>query len=144
MARVRYVYSDLAVGMRDELTRTVTQDDVRRFAEVTGDFNPVHVDADFAAKTRFGRVIAHGSLGAGFISAVMGTKLPGPGAVYMEQTLRFVAPVFIGDTITAAAEITELIPAKYRVRLSTTCRKEDGSPVIEGTALLMFKVLSKD
>lgn len=143
MGHIRYTFAELRTGMRESLSHTVTREDVDRFADVTGDRNPIHVDEDFARAGRFGKTIAHGMFGAGLISAVLGTKLPGPGNMYMEQTLRFLKPVFIGDTITAAVEITELVPEKYRVRLSTTCTNQDGVVVIEGEALLYFKVLEK-
>lgn len=143
MGHVRYTFSELRTGMRESLSHTVTREDIDRFADVTGDRNPIHVDEAFAADSRFGRPIAHGMFGAGLISAVLGMKLPGPGNMYMEQSLRFLKPVFIGDTITAAAEITDLIPEKYRVRLSTTCTNQDGVIVIEGEALLYFKILEK-
>jgi len=129
--------------MKESLSRTVTREDIDRFADVTGDNNPIHVDEDFARNSRFGKTIAHGMFGAGLISAVLGTKLTGPGNAYMEQTLRFLKPVFIGDTITATVEITDLFPEKYQVRLSTVCANQDGVVVIKGEALLYFKVLEK-
>ena len=143
MGQVLYTFAELRAGMKAGLSHTVTREDIDRFADVTGDRNPIHVDEDFARGSRFGKPIAHGMFGAGLISAVLGTRLPGPGNMYMEQTLRFLKPVFIGDTITAAVEITELVPEKYRVRLSTTCTNQDGVVVIEGEALLYFKVLEK-
>jgi len=143
MGHIRYTFAELCVGMKESLSHTVTREDVDRFADVTGDRNPIHLDEDFARNSRFGKTIAHGMFGAGLISAVLGTKLPGPGNVYMEQTLRFLKPVFIGDTITASAEITDLNPEKYRVSLSTSCANQDGVAVIEGEALLYFKVLEK-
>ncbi|MGD8367738.1 MAG: MaoC family dehydratase, partial [Desulfobacterales bacterium] len=103
----------------------------------TGDLNPAHINETFAADTFFKGRIAHGMLSAGFISAVIGTKLPGPGAIYMSQSLRFTAPVRIGDTVTARAEVIEIIEEKHRVKLSTTCRKQDGTVVLEGEALVM-------
>ena len=143
MCRIRYTFSELIVGMKDSLSRTITRDDILRFAEATGDHNPIHVEEEFAAKSKFGKPIAHGMLGAGLISALMGAKLPGPGNMYMEQSLSFRKPVFIGDTITATAEITELDAEKYRVRLETVCTNQDGAVVIEGNALLHFKILEK-
>jgi 3-hydroxybutyryl-CoA dehydratase len=130
-------FEELEVGTAAEMTRTVTETDVVLFAGVTGDFNPAHVDEVWAAKSRFGGRIAHGMLGAGFISAVLGMKLPGPGTIYLSQQLRFVRPVRIGDTVTARAEVVELFPARRRARLLTTCRNQDGEAVIEGEALVM-------
>ncbi|MDR1732832.1 MAG: MaoC family dehydratase [Synergistaceae bacterium] len=144
MSRILYTFDELSPGMTASLSHTVTQEDVDRFADVTGDHNPIHAEGDFARASRFGRPIAHGMLGGGLISAVMGTKLPGPGNMYMEQTLRFRKPVFIGDTITATVEITDLIPEKYRLRLSTICTNQDGDRVIEGEALLYFRILNKE
>ena len=128
---------DLAVGASAEMSRTVTDVDVMSYAAITGDYNPVHVDAEAAAKSMFKGRIAHGMLSAGFISAVLAMKLPGPGAIYLSQSLRFTKPVRLGDTVTARVEVTETIPAKKRVRLATTCRNQQGDTVIEGEALVM-------
>ena len=130
-------FEELTVGMSAERARTVTADDVRRYAEVTGDFNPVHVDAEAAAKSRFGGLIAHGMLSAGYVSAVLGTELPGPGAIYVAQTLKFTRPVKPGDTITARVEVVEVIASRRRVRLATTCRNQHGEPVLEGEATIL-------
>jgi 3-hydroxybutyryl-CoA dehydratase len=129
---------ELTVGMRAEHTKTITDADIVLYAGITGDFNPVHVDAEAAAKSRFGGRIAHGMLSAGLISAVLGMKLPGPGAIYLGQTLRFTKPVRIGDTITARAEVVEVIVAKKRARLTTTCVNGAGETVIEGEATVMI------
>jgi 3-hydroxybutyryl-CoA dehydratase len=125
----------LHVGAAAEFSKTVTEADVVLFAGITGDFNPVHVDAVAAAESRFGGRIAHGMLSASFISTVLGTRLPGPGAIYLSQTLRFTAPVCIGDTVTARVEVVELAP-KRRVRLATTCRTQDGTVAVEGEAVV--------
>ena len=130
-------FEELAVGMSAERTRTVTADDVRRYAEITGDFNPVHVDADAAAKSRFGGLIAHGMLSAGYVSAVLGMDLPGPGAIYLAQSLKFTQPVKPGDAITARVEVIELTAARRRVRLATSCRNQHGEPVLEGEATIL-------
>lgn len=129
-------YEDLAVGQSAERTRHVTDDVIRRYAEVTEDFNPVHVDEAYAARTRFGGRIAHGMLAGGFVSAVIGMDLPGPGAIWMSQTLRFARPVMPGDTVTTRVEIVELVPEKRRARLSTVCRNQKGETVLEGEALI--------
>lgn len=129
-------YDELAVGSFAAHTRTVTLEDIDRFAAVTGDSNPVHVDAEAAARSRFGGRIAHGMLSASFISAVLGTQLPGPGVVYMSQSLRFVRPVKPGDTVTTRVEVLELRPEKRRVRLATTCHNQLDELLLEGEALV--------
>lgn len=128
---------ELTVGAAAELGKTVTEADVVLFAGVTGDFNPVHVDAEAAARSRFGGRIAHGMLSAGLISAVIGMKLPGPGSIYLSQSLRFTRPVRIGDTVTARVEVAEVIAARRRVRLLTTCRNQSGETVLDGEAVIM-------
>ena len=127
---------ELSVGQSAELVRTVGEADIEAFAEVTGDNNPVHLDADYAAKTSFGERIAHGMLSAGYISAVLGTTLPGPGAIYLSQALRFKRPVKIGDEVTARATITEIDEAKARVTFSTVCLV-NGKAVVDGEAVVM-------
>jgi 3-hydroxybutyryl-CoA dehydratase len=131
-----YFIEDLTTGMSASFGKTVSEADIVMFAGVSGDTNPVHLDQTFAEKTPFKTRIAHGMLSAGFISTVIGTKLPGPGAIYMSQTLRFKAPVKIGDTVTATCTITEIIPEKKRAVLSTICKVGD-TVVIEGEALIM-------
>ena len=127
---------DLSVGQSSELARTVTGDDLVAFAAVTGDVNPVHLDEAYAAATPFGGRIAHGMLSAGYISAVIGTKLPGPGAIYVSQYLRFRRPVKIGDTVVARAEITAIDTERARVTLKTVCSVA-GKAVLEGEAEIM-------
>lgn len=124
------------VGQSAEMTRVITGEDILRFAEVTGDRNPVHISEEFAAKTRFGERIAHGILTAGLISAVIGMKLPGPGCLYLSQTLSFLAPVRIGDEITARAEIAEVISGK-RLKLKTQCINQRKEVVLEGEAVVV-------
>lgn len=128
---------DLQVGDRATMARTVTEADVVLFAGVTGDANPVHLNEAWARSTRFGGRIAHGMLTAGYISAVLGTQLPGPGVIYMEQTLRFRKPVRIGETITAAVEVADINREKRRVRLTTVCTNEEGVEVLTGEALVL-------
>ncbi|HEX5727624.1 MAG TPA: MaoC family dehydratase [Longimicrobiaceae bacterium] len=130
-------FEEIAVGQAAEFTRTVTETDVVLFAGITGDFNPAHVDAVAAAQGRFGGRIAHGMLSASFISTVLGMKLPGPGTIYLSQSLRFTRPVRIGDTVTARAEVAEVTAEKRRVRLATTVRNQDGDTVIDGEAVVM-------
>jgi 3-hydroxybutyryl-CoA dehydratase len=127
----------LRVGQFVEIKRIVADADVDRFAEATGDRNPVHLDEDFAKTTRFGGRIAHGMLVASYISAAIASDLPGPGSIYMGQTLKFVLPVRIGDTITVRLEVIEVIREKSRARLSTVCRNQAGETVLEGEALVL-------
>jgi 3-hydroxybutyryl-CoA dehydratase len=126
----------LKVGDFDRFSKTVTDADIYLFAGVTGDMNPAHIDESYAQGTFFKTRIAHGMLSAGFISTVIGTRLPGPGSVYLQQTLNFLAPVHIGDTITATAEVIEKIEAKKQVRLKTTCVNQEGVTVLNGEALV--------
>src|SRR5438128_8858993 len=114
-------FEDLSVGMTETLSKTIASSDVVGFAQLTGDRNPIHLSEHFAAKTSFGRRIAHGLYTASLISAVLGTRLPGPGAVYISQTLNFRAPVKIGDTVLVTVTVRELIPEKSRARLSCLC-----------------------
>jgi 3-hydroxybutyryl-CoA dehydratase len=130
-------FEEIAVGQEAELSKTVTDADVMAFAHVTGDFNPVHVDEIAAARSRFGGRIAHGMLSAGFISAAIAGKLPGPSSIYLSQTLRFTLPVRIGDTITVHLRVTELMTPKRRVKLSTICKNQKGEMVIDGEALVL-------
>jgi 3-hydroxybutyryl-CoA dehydratase len=131
-----YTFEDLAVGMTASTGKTITEADILMFAAVSTDTNPVHLNAEFAATTAFGERIAHGMLSAGLISAVLGTQLPGPGTIYMSQSLRFRAPVKIGETVTATVEVTALDPAKKRATLRTVCTV-GGRVVIDGEALVM-------
>ena len=128
----------LELGASASLTKTVTDQDVVAFAEVSGDTNPVHLSDAYAAQTRFGGRIAHGMLSAGFISAVLGTKLPGPGAVYLSQTLKFRAPVKLGDEITATATVIEVKEGKPIFTLETVCTNQNGEKVLEGEAVILF------
>ena len=132
-------FEDFKVGMKASTAKTITEADILMFGAVSTDFNPVHFNEEAGKATPFGKRIAHGMLSAGLISAVLGTKLPGEGSIYMGQELKFVAPVFIGDTITAEVEIEELIAEKNRVILKTTCRNQDGKDVIIGKATIMKK-----
>lgn len=129
---------EMHVGDVAELAKTVTESDIVLFAGVTGDFNPVHIDAETAKQSVFGERIAHGMLSAGFISAVIGMRLPGSGSIYLSQTLRFTKPVRIGDTVTARVEVLEVLTAKRRVRLATSCRNQNGEVVVDGEAVVML------
>lgn len=123
-------------GDTAEMSKTVTEEDIVLFAKVTGDYNPVHVSEEFAKKTRFGGRIAHGMLSAGLISAVIGMKLPGPGCLYLSQTLNFRGPVKIGDEITARVEVAEVISEK-RLRLKTECINQRSETVLDGEAIIV-------
>jgi 3-hydroxybutyryl-CoA dehydratase len=127
---------DLKIGQSAMFGRTVTDADIVAFAGVSGDTNPIHLHDGFAHTTRFGQRIAHGMLGASYISTVIGTKLPGPGAVYISQTMNFLAPVIIGDTITAVATITAIDDKRRRVTLKTQCFNAD-KVVIDGEAIVL-------
>ncbi len=127
------------VGASASLTRTITDEDIRTFARISGDTNPMHLDDAFAGATRFGRRVAHGFLVASLISTVLGTKLPGPGAIYLDQRLRFLKPVFPGDTITARVEVTDYRLEKGVVTLNTGCFNQNGEEVIGGQAILLVK-----
>ena len=127
----------LSVGDAAEMRKTITEEDVRAFAELTGDHNPVHLDEEYAAGTRFGRRIAHGMLGASLISAVLANELPGRGTVYLSQTLRFTAPVFLGDTVTARVVVKAVREDKPVVTLETFCTNERGERVVEGEAVVL-------
>jgi 3-hydroxybutyryl-CoA dehydratase len=126
-------FEDLTVGLSEVLRKTIDAADVVGFAEVTGDRNPIHLSEHFAAKTPFGTRIAHGLYTASLISAVLGTRLPGPGAVYISQTLNFRAPVKLGDTVEVRVAVAELMPEKCRARLDCTC-SVDGETVLDGQA----------
>ena len=127
---------DLKVGQSAMFGRTVTDADIAAFAGVSGDTNPIHLHDGFARTTRFGRRIAHGMLSGSFISTVIGTKLPGPGAVYISQTMAFMAPVMIGDTITAVATVTAIDEKRRRVTLKTQCFNDE-KVVIDGEAVVL-------
>lgn len=128
--------STYAAGQSAEMTKVFTEEDIFLFAGITGDRNPVHISKEFAAGTRFGERIAHGLLTAGLLSAVIGMKLPGPGCLYLSQTLSFLAPVRIGDEITARVEILEVISEK-RLRLKTQCFNQRGEMVLDGEAVIV-------
>jgi 3-hydroxybutyryl-CoA dehydratase len=136
MERKTYFFEDLQLGMEADVQRTVTEGDIIAFAEISGDKNPVHLDAGYAAKTMFKERIAHGMLTASYISAVFGMEMPGPGAIYVSQTLNFKAPVRIGDTVTARVKVVELLDQKRRARFECQC-VVNGKPVLEGEAVLM-------
>ena len=125
---------DFEPGQRASFRKTLTDEDVRGFAEITEDTNPLHLDDEFVAKTRFGRRIVQGMLTASLFSTVMGTLLPGTGAIYRSQTIRFLRPVFVGDTVTAHFLVRSVDRAKHRLEIEAWVENEAGERVIEGTA----------
>jgi acyl dehydratase len=129
--------AELTTGDRAEITRMVEEDDIAAFVDAVGDYNPVHSDPAYAATTPFKAPIAPGIFTAGLISAVIGTELPGPGAIYLSQSLKFVKPVKAGDVITARAEIVELLAERNRIRLQTVCVNQRGEEVLSGEAWIM-------
>lgn len=126
----------LHVGQRASMRKTVTEADVVLFAAITGDQNSVHIDELSARESRFGRRIAHGMLAAGLISAVLGMRLPGPGTIYLKQTLNFRKPIYINDTVTTTVEITKIREDKPIVTLSTTIVNQDGEVVVDGESVV--------
>ncbi|MCS4505581.1 (R)-specific enoyl-CoA hydratase [wastewater metagenome] len=130
-----YCLEDLSEGMTARLRKTVTEADIGLFAGVTGDFNPLHVDAEYAGETPFGGRIAHGMLTAGLVSAVLGTRLPGPGSIYVSQSMRFRAPVYPGDTVTAEVEVLSIERDRGFVTLETRARVGTRA-VLSGEAVL--------
>lgn len=132
-------FADIKVGDKASLSKTISEYDVYTYAGLSGDFNPVHVNAEFAKTTMFKERIAHGMLSAAFISAVLGTTLPGANTIYLAQELAFKAPVKIGDTITATVQVIEKIEAKNRLILKTTVTNQEGTLVIDGKATVMKK-----
>jgi 3-hydroxybutyryl-CoA dehydratase len=129
-------FSELSLGLKVSRTKVFSDGDVRDFARISGDINPIHLDEEKAAASIFGRRIAHGILVSGLISAVLGNDLPGAGTIYLGQDSSFLAPVFLDDEITAEVEVTELRPEKKIAKLSTNCYKADGTQVIRGTAVV--------
>jgi 3-hydroxybutyryl-CoA dehydratase len=136
MMRTKYYFEDLEVGMEAAMQRFVAAGDVTAFADVSGDKNPLHLDPVYAAKTIFGGCITHGMLTASYISAAFAMELPGPGAVYVSQTLNFKGPVRVGDTVLTKVWVVELFPAKRRALFECLCTVA-GKPVLSGEAMLM-------
>ena len=128
---------ELKVGDSAQISKIITEEMINDFAKATGDFNPIHIDQAYAEKTFFKGRIAHGVLSIGLLSAVLGNILPGHGTIYLSQEVKFLAPVRIGDTITARVEVIELISEKNRAKFRTTCTNQDGQMVVDGTAWAM-------
>ena len=133
---------NFAIGEKARLSRRISEADIRCMADLTGDFNPLHMDDDFARQTRFKSRIAHGEFSVGLISAVLGTRLPGPGAEHIKQTLNFLSPIRVGDTLTAEVEVTAWRPDKRIITVATRCYIGDGKDVAAGEAVLL--VVDKD
>jgi 3-hydroxybutyryl-CoA dehydratase len=127
---------EIAIGDRASFAKTISEADIYLYAGITGDFNPAHIDEVYASQTFFKSRIAHGMLTAGLISAILGTRFPGPGTIYLRQELSFLAPVRIGDTITASVEVIGMHPEKNRIRLKTFCKNQEGIVVLDGEALV--------
>jgi 3-hydroxybutyryl-CoA dehydratase len=127
----------LSVGQTYESKVTITEDMIKRFADATGDYNPIHLDEDYAKGTIFKTRVAHGMLQAGILSGILGMRFPGVGTIYLSQTMRFLKPVFIGDEITFSLKVLELIREKNRVRIETVCANQKGEGVLSGEALVM-------
>ena len=127
---------ELKIGDRAEFTKTISESDVYLYAGVTGDLNPAHINEEYAKQTFFKTRIAHGLLSAGLLSTVLGNELPGPGSVYIRQELNFLAPVHMGDTVTARAEVTEILSEENRVKLKTSCINQNGVTVLDGEAVV--------
>jgi 3-hydroxybutyryl-CoA dehydratase len=128
----------LAVGQTASYDKTITEESVLRFAELSGDSNPLHVDEKYAKQTRFGRPIAHGALTFAIISAALGTKLPGTGAIFLKQSIEFIKPVYFGDTITATVEVSSILEEKELVTLSTECTNQRGELIARGEATMLY------
>ena len=126
----------IRVGQAATLAKTISETDVYMYSGITGDLNPAHLDEEYAKGTFFGRRIAQGMLSAGLISAVIANRLPGPGSIYISQSLKFLAPVYLGDTVTARVEAVDVNVDKNRVRLRTTCTNQDGKLLIDGEAVI--------
>ena len=133
------IRNSFQIGEQATFTKTVTEADVATFAGLIGDFNPLHVDAEYARQSRFGQRVVHGMFTGGLISAVLGNKLPGPGAIYLSQQIEFLAPVFFGDTITATAEVASWRPDKRIITLKTDAYNQDEKQVVAGQAVLLVE-----
>jgi 3-hydroxybutyryl-CoA dehydratase len=142
MANTYQVRMEFEIGERASITKKVSEDDIISFASVTGDYNPVHIAPEFANRTRFKGRIAHGMLSAGLISAVLGTKLPGPGCIYLSQSLQFVRPLRIGDTVTVEVEVTGWNSEKKIIHLNTRCFNQMDKDVVTGEAVLLMEMLT--
>lgn len=126
------------VGDKATFTKTIGEEDVILFSKITGDDNPIHLDDNYARKSRFGRRVAHGLISLGLISAVLGKQLPGPGTIYLNQEVKFISPVYPGDPITATVEVMEIRPDKKLAVLKTECHNQNGQPILTGKATVLY------
>lgn len=132
-------YADIALGQEAALTTMVTEDMVKTFAGLSGDHNPVHLDEDYARTSFFKKRVVHGALLASFISAVLGSRLPGPGAIYLSQTLEFKRPVYLGETVTAKVKAAEKLDRPKKIKFQTTVFNQEQQPVLEGWAWVLVR-----
>ena len=130
-------FDDYKIGMKDSISKVISENDIINFAEISEDKNPIHLSEEYAKGTIFKKRIAHGMLSASLISAILGTKLPGKGSIYLNQTLEFLKPVYINDLITAEVEIIELIPEKNKIILKTICKNQNADIVLNGKATIL-------
>lgn len=130
-------FENLKIGMKESISKTITETDIILYSGISLDCNPIHLNKTYAETSRFKKRIAHGMLTAGLVSAILGTRLPGEGTIYLEQTLKFKQPVYLGDTITAVCEIIDIIEEQRKIILSTICTNQDGKVVLTGEAKVM-------
>lgn len=130
-------FNELKIGMKESIEKVISEKDILQFAEISLDYNPVHLDEEYAEKTIFKKRVAHGMITSSLISAVLGTKLPGPGTIYLKQTLEFKKPVYINDTITVTCEIIDLFEEKKKVVLSTIATNQNQEIVLKGEAIVI-------
>ncbi|MFW9904093.1 MAG: MaoC family dehydratase [Candidatus Thorarchaeota archaeon] len=135
---VAFSFSEIKIGQKAEIKRIISDEDIRKFAEISGDRNPIHLDEEFAKKTFFQGRIAHGMFSAALISAVLANKLPGPGSIYLKQEIRFIKPIRIGDTILVTVEVIKKEDEKERVILRTSCINQHTELVVDGEATVML------
>lgn len=141
---MNYTIEELKIGQTSSFSKTITETDVYLFAGITGDFNPAHINAQYAANTQFKERIAHGMLSASLISTILGTSLPGKGTIYLGQQVKFLSPVRLGDTITATVKVKELVKEKNRVILHTFCANQEGDLVVDGEATVLAPITKCD
>jgi len=139
MSPTPLTYGEINIGDTAALSLVATAETVAHYARLTGDLNPVHLDEDYAARSFFKKRVAHGLLAAGLVGAVLGTRLPGPGAIYLRQELEFKAPVFLGETLTARAQVLEKFDRQEKLKLRTWVENQDGRTVLDGAALVLFR-----
>ncbi len=141
---MNYTIEELKIGQTSSFSKTITETDVYLFAGITGDFNPAHINAQYAANTQFKERIAHGMLSASLISTILGTSLPGKGTIYLGQQVKFLSPVRLGDTITVTVKVKELVKEKNRVILHTFCANQEGDLVVDGEATVLAPITKCD